>query len=101
MLNQSADYALRAVLYLAQRPPEEPCSAAEIARALGVPRNYMGKVLNTLARGGLLSSVVEHHRPTVLDQKCKHFSADANGPPVAPSDPSQPRPFVLRSGRQR
>lgn len=56
MLNQSADYALRAVLYVAQRHGESSCSARTIADALGVPQNYLGKVLNTLTSAGVLTS---------------------------------------------
>jgi Rrf2 family transcriptional regulator, iron-sulfur cluster assembly transcription factor len=51
MLNQSADYALRAVLFMAQQ------GADTVARAIGVPRNYLGKVLRTLAQSGVLDSV--------------------------------------------
>lgn len=57
MLNQSADYALRAVLYLTRSADAGSRSADAISAALGVPRNYMGKVLNTLARAGVLTSV--------------------------------------------
>jgi Rrf2 family protein len=57
MLNSSADYALRAVLYMARQAPDRSCSAGAIAAALGVPRNYIGKVLNTLAHAGVLTSV--------------------------------------------
>lgn len=57
MLNQSADYALRAVLFLARSEGGRTRSADVIARSLGVPRNYMGKVLNALAHAGVLESV--------------------------------------------
>jgi Rrf2 family transcriptional regulator, iron-sulfur cluster assembly transcription factor len=58
MLNQSADYALRAVLYIArQEDGGAPRSADAVASALGVPRNYLGKVLNTLAHAAVLESV--------------------------------------------
>jgi Rrf2 family protein len=57
MLNSSADYALRAVLYMARQAPDRSCSAAAVSAALGVPRNYLGKVLNTLAHAGVLTSV--------------------------------------------
>jgi Rrf2 family transcriptional regulator, iron-sulfur cluster assembly transcription factor len=56
MLNQSADHALRAVLFVARQDGDEPCSADQIAAALDVPRNYLGKLLNTLAQVGVLLS---------------------------------------------
>lgn len=57
MLNQSADYALRAVLFVAQADTRRSCTATAIATAIGVPRNYLGKVLHTLAHAGVLTSV--------------------------------------------
>jgi Rrf2 family transcriptional regulator, iron-sulfur cluster assembly transcription factor len=56
MLNQSADHALRAVLFVAREGADEPCSAELIASQLDVPRNYLGKLLNTLAQTGVLQS---------------------------------------------
>ncbi|HUF51285.1 MAG TPA: Rrf2 family transcriptional regulator [Longimicrobiales bacterium] len=57
MLNQSADYAVRAVLFVAQRDSGRSCTAGVIARAIGVPRNYLGKVLHALATARVLTSV--------------------------------------------
>ncbi|HSJ23138.1 MAG TPA: Rrf2 family transcriptional regulator [Longimicrobiales bacterium] len=56
MLNQSADHALRAVLFVARQAEDVPCSADLIASTLDVPRNYLGKLLNTLAQTGVLLS---------------------------------------------
>lgn len=56
MLSQTAEHALRAVLFLAQHPEGEPVPADRIARALGAPANYLGKTLQLLARRGLLAS---------------------------------------------
>lgn len=57
MLSQSAEYALRAVLYLARNGAGERLRSDQISAALGVPRNYTGKVLHTLTRSGVLASV--------------------------------------------
>jgi Rrf2 family protein len=56
ILSQTAVYALRAALCLAERGPAERMSVDEIAVELDVPRNYLSKVLHTLARDGVLSS---------------------------------------------
>lgn len=56
VLSHSADYALRAVLYLAEREGAGLIPANEIAEALNVPQRYLGKVLNTLAHAGTLAS---------------------------------------------
>jgi Rrf2 family protein len=58
MLSQTAEYALRAVLYLAQRgDPAGPVPVADIADNLGIPHNYLSKILHQLARTGVLTSL--------------------------------------------
>lgn len=57
MLSQTAEYALRAVLYLAERPRGRPVRVAEMASALRIPRNYLSKILHQLARNGVLVSL--------------------------------------------
>ena len=54
LLSHTSEYALRAVLHIAARGG--PVSVGEIARAVGVPRNYLSKTLNQLARAGVLAS---------------------------------------------
>lgn len=56
MHSQTAEHALRAVLYVARQGGERPISAERVARALGAPRNYLSKTLNALARRGILTS---------------------------------------------
>jgi Rrf2 family protein len=57
MLNQTAEYALRSVLFIAESPQGSRVRVDTIAAALGIPRNYLSKVLYQLARSGILSSV--------------------------------------------
>ena len=57
LLSQTAEHALRAVLYLARHRAKGLVPASEIARALGAPQNYLSKTLRRLARRGLLRSV--------------------------------------------
>lgn len=57
MLSGTAEYALRAVLYIAQHAEAaRPVRRDEIADALNVPRNYLSKILHVLARQGVLAS---------------------------------------------
>src|SRR5690625_68891 len=57
MLSHTAEHALRAVLYLAQHAsPERLVSTNEIAENLGVPRDYLSKILHILAKEGILAS---------------------------------------------
>lgn len=56
MLSQTAEYALRAVLYLADNADEGPVPVEAVAEALDIPRNYLSKTLHALARRGVLGS---------------------------------------------
>ncbi len=56
MLSQTAEYALKAVLHLAERADEQPITVDSIADALSIPRNYLSKIFHTLAKRDLLTS---------------------------------------------
>ena len=56
MVTQTSEHAIRALLFLAQRPEGESVSAERIAQALGAPANYLAKTLNALAKEGIVGS---------------------------------------------
>ena len=56
MLNQSADYALRATLFMAHNGADRAYKATTVADALGLPFNYLSKILVELVRAGVLTS---------------------------------------------
>jgi Rrf2 family protein len=55
-LSQTAEHALRAVLFLAGQPAHQRVPAEAIAEALAAPRNYMSKTLGVLAKAGVITS---------------------------------------------
>ena len=55
MISQTAEYALRAVAYLA-RSPEVPHVTREIASITKVPSGYLAKVMQILVKAGLVRS---------------------------------------------
>jgi FeS assembly SUF system regulator len=55
-LSKKADYALMAMKHLAMRPDAPSASAREIAEQYDIPIELMAKVLQRLARRGLLTS---------------------------------------------
>ena len=55
-LSKKADYALIAMKHLAMRPDTASASAREIAEQYDIPVELMAKVLQRLARRGLLAS---------------------------------------------
>ncbi len=57
VLSQTAEYALRAALFLAGRETDEPVGVEAIAAATDLPASYLSKTLQTLAAAGILKSV--------------------------------------------
>lgn len=55
MISQTAEYALRAIVYLAAEPGT-PKTTKQIAEATRVPVGYLSKVLRGLSRAGLIGS---------------------------------------------
>jgi len=60
MISQTTEYALRAVVYLAQHA-DESWTTKQIAAATRVPAGYLSKVLQGLSRAGLISSQRGRH----------------------------------------
>ena len=61
MLSGTAEYALRATVYLARQPGGALVSAGELAEATGIPRNYLSKILHDLGRAGILTAARGKH----------------------------------------
>jgi Rrf2 family protein len=56
-LPQTAEYALRAVCYIAEHEASGPIPVSEVATALAAPQNYLSKTLHQLRTRGVLRSV--------------------------------------------
>lgn len=61
VLSQTAEYALRAALYMAEHGDAEPYRVTTLAEALRIPQNYLSKTMHTLARSGILTSARGKH----------------------------------------
>jgi len=55
-LNGTSQYAIRAVLYIADHAQPGPVRVEDIAAGLHCPRNYLSKTLHVLAHAGILRS---------------------------------------------
>ena len=55
MFSKTVEYALRAVVHLAHESPSAR-TTAQIADATQVPRDYLAKILQGLARGGIVTT---------------------------------------------
>lgn len=56
MITKTGIYGVRAMLALAKLPVGEPAGAARIAEVVQVPQSYLSKLLQILAREGLVNS---------------------------------------------
>jgi Rrf2 family protein len=56
MLSKTGLHATLALKMLADLPPGEYAGAVRIAREIGAPQNYLGKLLKSFAEDGLLES---------------------------------------------
>jgi Rrf2 family protein len=56
MLSQTAEYALRTVLFLGEHQDRALVRVGELAESLDIPQNYLSKTLHQLARAGVLAS---------------------------------------------
>jgi Rrf2 family protein len=56
MLTQTADYALRALIYLAHDPDDGYHQTRDLAGLLNIPHNYLGKILQQLGHAAIVES---------------------------------------------
>jgi Rrf2 family nitric oxide-sensitive transcriptional repressor len=73
MISQSAEYSLRAVVCLASRP-QQAMTTQQIASVTRIPPGYLSKVLQTLARAGMLESQRGIHGGFVLSRKPENIT---------------------------
>ena len=57
MLSNTAQYALRALIYIGEESGDERVRVDEVAQALDVPRNYLSKIMHLLVKERVLDSL--------------------------------------------
>ena len=57
MLSTTTEYALRALAHLAHQPRGSALLGRDLAQAVGIPANYLSKVLLTLRNAGLVDTM--------------------------------------------
>jgi Rrf2 family nitric oxide-sensitive transcriptional repressor len=83
-LTLHADYALRVLLYLAERP-DHPVSTQEISEAYGISRHHLVRVVQTLAASGFVQVMTGRHGGVAL---AKNVTAITIGHVVRSTEPS-------------
>src|ERR1700692_1473135 len=74
-LTKKADYALMAMKHLAEHLEEGSCSAKDVAEAYGIPQEALAKILQRLAKVGLVQSQQGTHGGYTLARDPKMISA--------------------------
>jgi Rrf2 family protein len=72
MFSQTVEYALRAMVYLADH--KEPCTTTQISEVTRVPTAYLAKVLQSLQRAGLVRSLRGLHGGFLLTRPPKDLT---------------------------
>jgi len=73
MISQTVEYALRAVLTIAQHQGK-PCTSKRIAEITKVPSAYLSKLMQGLVRGGVVRSQRGLHGGFLLNQPASELS---------------------------
>jgi Rrf2 family protein len=55
-ITRQADYALRAMLYLARLDPKERAATSDIARIQSIPASFLAKIISQLSIAGLIQT---------------------------------------------
>ncbi|MFQ5605401.1 MAG: RrF2 family transcriptional regulator [bacterium] len=74
IFTKGCEYALQSVLYLASMPDCTPVFQRDISTALMIPPHFLGKVLQALARNGLVTSQKGKTGGFVLSKAAKDIS---------------------------
>lgn len=73
-ISRKADYAIRAVLYIARQPKDKRNPINEIAESEGIPRDFLAKILKELTRAEILKSYQGVHGGYQLARNAKQIS---------------------------
>ena len=56
VISQTVQYAIQSLVYLAAHPDQQPILGHEIAEAVGIPANYLSKIMHTLGKSGIIEA---------------------------------------------
>lgn len=73
-ITRQADYALRAMLYLARLEPNERAATSKIAEEQEIPPSFLAKIISQLSIAGLIHTSRGAHGGVSLARKPKEIS---------------------------
>ena len=65
-LSRPAEYALRAMTYLARQEPAKRVRTSDLAKAVDIPPSYLSKIMRRLTAKGILNAQKGHHGGFIL-----------------------------------
>lgn len=75
MFSKTCEYAVRAVIFIAQASKDdEKVSIKEIAKGIDAPEHFIGKILQDLGKKGLIQSLKGPTGGFYLDETSKKYS---------------------------
>jgi Rrf2 family protein len=75
MFSKACEYALRSVLYISiKSTPLSRLSILQIAKEIDAPVPYTAKILQTLVRAGIITSIKGPHGGFFIHEKAKNIS---------------------------
>jgi Rrf2 family protein len=74
MFSKTCEYAIRAVLFIAQKSNEGKVSIKEIAKGIDSPEHFIAKILQDLCKRGLIQSLKGPNGGFYLDKDNLKFS---------------------------
>jgi Rrf2 family protein len=73
-LTHGSDYAIRAMMYLAARPPAELSSLRDVGREQNIPESFLAKIFQNLVHAGLVVSKPGAHGGFALARSASRIS---------------------------
>jgi Rrf2 family protein len=74
MLSRACEYAIQASLYLAKKPAGQYTLIREISKGLSIPHHFLGKIMQTLVKKGVLISHKGPKGGLALSKKASEIS---------------------------
>ncbi|HPM75720.1 MAG TPA: Rrf2 family transcriptional regulator [bacterium] len=74
MLTQTANYAVRAMGFIAREGKKSPVLSKTIAHEMDIPQNFLSKILHRLVQVGLIASARGTHGGFTLTRSAKEIT---------------------------
>ncbi|MEE8423642.1 MAG: Rrf2 family transcriptional regulator [Thermodesulfobacteriota bacterium] len=74
MLSRACEYAIQAAIYMAKKPRREYTLIREISKELNIPHHFLGKIMQSLVKKGIMISHKGPKGGLALSKKASEIS---------------------------